>query len=106
MFEEYREDCHSGIIGIGRIWWWAPDYTSDRWIICFPTKQHWRNPSKLEWIDSGLKDLREQLLLYTPKSIAIPKLGCANGGLNWEDVHPLITKYLGDLETEVRLYVG
>ena len=72
-----------------------------KYIVNFPTKAHWRNPSKMEWIKDGLKDLHMQIQTYKIESIAIPPLGCGNGGLNWEVVKPLITEALSDLEIKV-----
>ena len=68
------------------------------WIIHFPTKRHWRNPSKLEWVREGLDDLRSVIVELGISSIALPPLGCGNGGLDWADVRPVIESALGDLE--------
>ena len=67
------------------------------WIINFPTKQHWRNPSKLEWINQGLADLRKVLTEKQIPSIALPPLGCGLGGLDWEMVKPRIEDALAGL---------
>lgn len=69
-----------------------------RWIVNFPTKQHWRSKSKMEWITEGLDDLREFIVSNEVNSIAIPPLGAGNGGLNWIDVKPKIEAALADLE--------
>ena len=61
-----------------------------RYIINFPTKRHWKGKSKIEDIQSGLIDFIEIIREYGIRSVAIPPLGCGNGGLNWEDVRPLI----------------
>ncbi len=55
-----------------------------RWIIHFPTKKHWRNPSKLEWVRTGLRDLVRVIRDKQIQSVALPPLGCGNGGLDWE----------------------
>ena len=68
-----------------------------KWIINFPTKGHWRYPSKMEWIESGLGDLRWLVVEKGIKSVAIPPLGCGNGGLNWNEVKPLIVTALRDI---------
>lgn len=68
-----------------------------RWVVNFPTKQHWRAPSKMEWIDAGLADLRRFIIDHKVESIAIPALGAGNGGLNWDDVKPRIEAALADL---------
>ena len=69
-----------------------------KWLINFPTKQHWRSPSKLEWIIEGLRDLRTAIQRHGIRSIALPPLGCGNGGLNWSEVKPEIERALGDIE--------
>jgi O-acetyl-ADP-ribose deacetylase (regulator of RNase III) len=61
-----------------------------KWLINFPTKKHWRQPSKLEWIVEGLKDLRHVIEEKEIHSIALPPLGCGNGGLEWSEVRPEI----------------
>lgn len=53
-----------------------------RWIVNFPTKQHWKAPSQMAWVEEGLQDLRRFLIEKQVKSIAIPPLGAGNGGLN------------------------
>jgi O-acetyl-ADP-ribose deacetylase (regulator of RNase III) len=52
-----------------------------RWIINFPTKKHWRGDSKIEWIHDGLRDLVQVIKEKKIRSIALPPLGCGNGGL-------------------------
>ncbi len=65
-------------------------FEGPKWLINFPTKKHWRQPSKLEWIVDGLKDLRRVIEDKGIHSIALPPLGCGNGGLDWSDVRPEI----------------
>src|SRR5580704_7929942 len=61
-----------------------------KFIINFPTKRHWRQPSRMADIDAGLIDLVVQIKRLKIRSIAIPPLGCGNGGLDWNDVRPRI----------------
>ncbi|MFJ2449259.1 macro domain-containing protein [Pseudomonas sp. NPDC087626] len=75
-----------------------------RWVINFPTKQHWRSPSKISWIAEGLDDLRHFLIDQQVKSIAIPPLGAGNGGLEWNVVRELIEVQLKDLETDILVF--
>ncbi len=75
-----------------------------RWIVNFPTKQHWRAPSQMAWVTEGLQDLRRFLIVQQVKSIALPPLGAGNGGLDWADVRAQIEAALGDLETEVLVF--
>ena len=60
------------------------------YIINFPTKTNWRYPSRIEWIAEGLMDLKQKMKEYDIHSIAMPPLGCGNGGLDWDEVKPLI----------------
>lgn len=76
-----------------------------KWIINFPTKKHWRHPSKIEWIELGLTDLRRVIESKKLRSIAIPPLGSGNGGLNWSEVRALIQRQLGSLhDVEILVY--
>lgn len=61
-----------------------------RFIINFPTKAHWRQPSKLEYIAAGLADLVRTKGRLGISSLALPAIGCGLGGLSWTDVKPLI----------------
>jgi O-acetyl-ADP-ribose deacetylase (regulator of RNase III) len=61
-----------------------------KFIINFPTKRHWRQPSQMSDIDAGLVDLIAQVKRLNIRSIAIPPLGCGNGGLEWDQVRPRI----------------
>jgi O-acetyl-ADP-ribose deacetylase (regulator of RNase III) len=81
------------------------ELTGPKWIVNFPTKQHWRSQSKMEWIDEGLLDLKRVIREYQIRSIAIPPLGAGNGGLQWQQVKPRIEQALADLEdVEVLLF--
>ncbi len=96
----YELACKVGDVHVGKMFVSATN--SDRgpkWIINFPTKKHWRNPSKLEWIQSGLLDLANVIQELGIKSIAIPPLGCGNGGLDWDQVRQLIVDLLGSLDS-------
>lgn len=105
-FRDYEGACKRKEVKVGRMF-----VTENRalegphWIINFPTKKHWRQPSKLEWITEGLKDLRRVIGMYNIHSIALPPLGAGNGKLDWRDVRPLIESLLGDLEgVDVQVY--
>ena len=76
-----------------------------RWIVNFPTKQHWKAPSQMAWVEEGLQDLRRFIIEKQVKSIAIPPLGAGNGGLEWADVREQIVSALGDLpDVEILLF--
>jgi len=76
-----------------------------KFIINFPTKRHWRQPSRMSDIESGLIDLVAQVKLLNIRSIAIPPLGCGNGGLDWNVVRPRIEAAFHDLQdVQVELF--
>jgi O-acetyl-ADP-ribose deacetylase (regulator of RNase III) len=75
-----------------------------KYIINFPTKDHWRFPSKIEWIKKGLIDLKEKIKKFNIASVAIPPLGCGNGGLEWHDVKQLMIEILCDLNAKIVIY--
>lgn len=73
------------------------DSEKHRFLINFPTKQHWRSKSKIEYVKDGLVDFVEQIRRLGIKSVALPPLGCGNGGLEWSDVRPLIEEAVSSL---------
>jgi len=73
------------------------DGEKHRFLINFPTKLHWRSRSKIEYVKDGLVDFVEQVRRLGVKSVAMPPLGCGNGGLEWLDVRPLIEAALSEL---------
>jgi len=98
-YDAYEEACKAGQVEIGKMFVTAgAELGGPRWIINFPTKKHWRQPTKLEWIRSGLLALEEIIRVKKIRSIALPPLGCGNGGLDWNDVRPIIEAALGDLD--------
>jgi O-acetyl-ADP-ribose deacetylase (regulator of RNase III) len=100
-YEAYAAACKAGEVKVGRMFVSSVDELNNdtRWVINFPTKKHWRQPTKLEWVREGLAALRDVILEKHIRSIAIPPLGCGNGGLDWADVRPLIEEALGDLDS-------
>jgi O-acetyl-ADP-ribose deacetylase (regulator of RNase III)/uncharacterized protein YwgA len=97
-FRSYEAACRDGEVALGKMFVHRIDGLSNpKLIINFPTKGHWRAKSRLSDIELGLADLRRTIEELEIKSIAVPPLGCGNGGLEWDDVQPLITHALGDL---------
>ena len=95
----YNEACKNGKVKVGNMFVTETnELTGPKWIINFPTKQHWRQPTKIEWINSGLQDLIRIIKENKIKSIAIPPLGCGNGGLDWSEVKPLIESSLAEFD--------
>lgn len=98
-FRAYEDACKRKDLRIGQMFVTERDaFEGPRWIINFPTKKHWRQPSKIEWIVEGLQDLRQVIEKHNIRSIALPPLGTGNGRLNWNHVRVEIQSALGDLE--------
>ncbi len=105
MFRDYKDICRCGELVPGRLHIFDREvFAPPFFIINFPTKKDWREPSELEYIETGLVMLVRVLGRLNVKSISIPKLGCGLGGLNWHDVNSLIKKYLSDVGVEVMVY--
>jgi O-acetyl-ADP-ribose deacetylase (regulator of RNase III) len=105
MYHKYESKCRTGLLKIGQPWLWANIYGGHD-VLCFPTKDHWKDPSKLEYIESGMG----RIWFYFPPhplrgSIAFPKLGCGLGGLDWEIVRPLMEKWVSYFLPGVRVEV-
>jgi O-acetyl-ADP-ribose deacetylase (regulator of RNase III) len=105
-FRAYEAACKNKEVRVGHMFVTEnPAFEGPRWIINFPTKKHWRQPSKMEWISEGLQDLKRVIAEHDIRSIALPPLGAGNGGLDWREVRPEIERALGDLEgVEVLVY--
>ncbi|WP_338793548.1 macro domain-containing protein [Bernardetia sp. MNP-M8] len=102
-YKIYKEACKNKTINIGKLLL-VSDFNNEsnlerkQFIINFPTKKHWRSPSKMEYVEEGLKDLVRIIETQKFESMAIPALGCGLGGLEWEDVRFLLEKYLEKIE--------
>ncbi len=105
-FKIYRKLCENKEFKIGDLLITKTDKAKPKFIVNFPTKQHWRNRSEIDFIKIGMKKLVEAINEKGIKSIAIPPLGCGNGGLNWKVVKSIILKELELLEkdTEIIIY--
>lgn len=108
-FKQYAAACEhdqvkTGSMFVTSIPTQSIDHPNQKWIVNFPTKEHWKSKSKIEWIANGLKDLRHWLIQNKIKSIAIPPLGAGNGGLDWLAVKPLIEESLKDL-SDIEIHV-
>lgn len=107
-FRAYKRLCDSGDLSPGKLFVFENGVLVGegyhRYLINFPTKLHWRAHSKLEFIEKGLDDLVRQVERLGIKSVALPPLGCGNGGLEWSDVRPIIVRKLAPL-SDVRFVV-
>jgi O-acetyl-ADP-ribose deacetylase (regulator of RNase III) len=90
-FRHYEKACHDEQVRIGQMFIVPTNsFTNPKYIINFPTKRHWKGKSRLEDIRTGLEALVNDVRYLDIRSIALPPLGCGNGGLEWSEVAPLI----------------
>jgi len=104
-YRQYRAACKNGALKPGQLLIVEDrDLMGSRTIINFPTKTQWWLKSKYAYIEDGLSVLAEQIASRNIKSIAIPPLGCGNGGLKWEKVKAMIERELGGLNADIHIY--
>lgn len=97
-FKAYQQACKLGAVQIGKMFVFQNNQLlSPRYIINFPTKDHWRGKSKIEYIETGLQDLIAVIQHNHIQSIAIPPLGAGLGGLDWQLVKQKIEYSLSHL---------
>ncbi|MBA4494365.1 macro domain-containing protein [Paenactinomyces guangxiensis] len=90
-FSFYERACRENKVKPGKVLVFLTGlFTNPQYIVNFPTKRHFRGKSTLEDIRNGLDDLIKEIQILNIKSIAVPRLGCGNGGLEWEEVQPLM----------------
>ncbi|MGF7036897.1 O-acetyl-ADP-ribose deacetylase (regulator of RNase III) [Mucilaginibacter lappiensis] len=105
-YAQYKHACNNGAFFMGSILA-VKDISllyGEKVIVNFPTKTLWRNPSRYGYIETGLAELRAWMIETKIKSIAIPALGCENGGLDWQIVKPMIVNAIGDLDMQIAIY--
>lgn len=109
MFEAYKYECSSNSIQVGDFFGWLNPDLSGKNVALVPTKNHWREKSKITNVDAALSTfcrMRESASWQaTIKSIAFPKLGCGLGGLNWQDVKPVMEQHLEPISDEVMVEI-
>jgi O-acetyl-ADP-ribose deacetylase (regulator of RNase III) len=104
-FKAYAVACKQGDVQPGRMFVFERGrLESPRFIINFPTKRHWRGPSRLSDIETGIDALVHEIKARGIQSVAIPPLGAGLGGLNWADVRAAIAARLSEL-ADVRVVV-
>jgi O-acetyl-ADP-ribose deacetylase (regulator of RNase III)/uncharacterized protein YwgA len=101
-FKAYKKVCDAKELEPGRMFIFDTNmlFATDgpRFLVNFPTKKHWRSKSEISYIEDGLNALVNEIKVLGIKSIAMPPLGCGNGGLEWDDVKPLIVSKLENLD--------
>ncbi len=95
IYDSYSKKCELNKFQIGDVIW---DQADSKQVALFPSKNLWRAPSKISFLRVGLETLRTDIICKSITSIALPHLGCSNGGLTWSDVKPLIVEKLSDIE--------
>lgn len=102
MFRHYVICCRNRDLRVGQPILYQD---SEVQVLYFPTKEHWRNPSKVEWIEQGFYWLLANHQQLGIRSIAMPKLGCGHGGLDFRhDVQPLMERYFRHADLEVSVF--
>ncbi|MDE2928127.1 MAG: macro domain-containing protein [Acidobacteriota bacterium] len=103
MYRQYRDLCEQKKFDIGNLFLYKTD---NKWVLNFPTKKHWRSPSRPEYIEHGLQKLVSNYLDLGIYDLAMPLLGCGNGELDWPtQVEPIFKRYLKNLPINVFVYL-
>jgi len=104
-FKAYQSACRSGLVKLGKMLVFDRGLLeSPRFIINFPTKEHWKEKTKIDSINQGLQDLIQVIKERNIHTIAMPPLGCGLGGLDWNIVKPLIIEGLSSIR-DVGIYI-
>ncbi len=103
MFDIYKDHCKKKLINIGKLWLYKGQSDAP-WVLNFPTKYHWKYPSKIEFIEKGLDKFVSTYKDQGINSIAFPLLGTHNGGLDKEEVLRLMQEYLGRCDIAIEIY--
>jgi len=104
ILEPYKKACEEGRINPGMLFCTIVNDNRLRYIINFPTKIYWSNPSKYVYIKAGLKELRSLSNSFEFTRVAIPALGCGLGGLEWEKVEDILEDHLASEPIEYLVY--
>lgn len=104
MYKGYRAVCDQRKLQPGHLLY-SNVLEHGKTVLNFATKDHYKNPARLEWVEHGLIQFRTNYKNLEIESIAFPMLGCGLGGLAWEDVKPLMEQYLNDLDIPIEIYV-
>lgn len=104
MFLKYQELCKNRLLNIGKLWLYNPAGMQLPWVLCFPTKIHWKYPSQIEYIEAGLKKFVETYKMRGITSVAFPLLGTHNGGLDKIEVLNLMYSYLSQCDIDIDIY--
>ena len=107
MFAEYKNVCKRKEISVGHCHYWKHPL-SGIIVVNFPTKIHWKDSSKIEYVEEGLKDLSNYIsnnfIMNFVNKMVIPALGCGLGGLDWKEVKPLMEQYLANVGKKIIIF--
>lgn len=101
MFEQYVQQCERKLLDVGKLWLF---HGKDRSILNFPTKKHWRLPSKATYLHQGLRKFMDTYQERGIESVAFPLLGAQHGGLDPEASLALMLGYLEQCTIPVEIY--
>lgn len=101
MYERYVELCRNKKFNIGMLWIYKSE---DKWIVNFPTKNHWRYESKKEYLEKGLQKFLDTYKEKGITSIAFPLLGASNGGIPEDVSLEIMNKYLEQCDIDIEIY--
>ena len=104
MYEKYVQLCSEKKLKVGLLWIYNDQANIEKSILNFPTKNHWKYPSKIEYLELGLRKFCETYKSRQITSIAFPLLGAGRGGLDPIEAENIMTKYLKDLDLTVEIY--
>lgn len=107
-FAFYREAYKAGILERGFVLPYQCNPIADGhpyYIFNLPTKLDWRDKSDLRHIHLGLLSLVQCLHVYCISSVALPALGCGEGGLSWREVRPVMADILSPASEETRIVI-
>lgn len=100
----YKGKCSTGDLAVGRPCTFVMSDQEDKQVLLFPTKGHWKDDSRLEDVEEGLKYLAAHYKELGIKELAMVPLGCGLGKLDYiKDVRPLIMEHLDDIDLPVYL---
>ena len=94
LVSSYRFAC-SDSLEPGRIWAWRS--SAGQWVLCAPTKRHWRNPSRIEDVQATAEAIHGRVAELGCRVVSCPALGCGLGGLPWPRVQVILQRLWGDL---------
>lgn len=120
-YVQYQAACKSSKIKAGKPWIYKREILMDeeladnanslanpnglRWFLLFPTKRHWRDNSRLDDIEQGLSWLLKNYHKEGITSLSLPALGCGLGQLNWQQIGPLMCRYLSQMQIPIKIYL-